>query len=259
MTTVLASGTIPPATKGKRLFVVDDDPLFRLAITELLEAAGYEVEGAGSAGEALPQLRQHPPDLLLLDVGLPDIGGMALCQVVRVQVGNVPIIFLTAHRSRHELLAGFAAGADDYVTKPCEHEELLARVRAVLQRTSTGSSAPGEVVTIGEVMLDAARHEVLVRGVPVALSPKEFALLWLLAVNAGRVVPRPLIIDSVWGTDFYGDPKALDVYIRLLRRKIEVDPDHPLLIETVRGVGYCFAAPATRTPPEGGRWLAAGG
>jgi DNA-binding response OmpR family regulator len=179
--------------------------------------------------------------------------------MVRVQVGNVPTIFLTAHRSRHELLAGFAAGADDYVTKPCDHEELLARVRAVLQRTAAGPIAPGEVVTIGEVTLDAARHEVLVRGAPVALSPKEFALLWLLAVNAGRVVQRPLIIDSVWGADFYGDPKALDVYIRLLRRKIEVDPDHPRLIETVRGVGYCFAAPATRVPPEGGTpWLAAG-
>lgn len=231
------------------ILLVDDDPLFALATAEVLEQAGCRVKRAASGHEALVALRQRRPNLILLDIGLPDIDGMDLCQLFRLHAGNVPIVFLTAHRSHRELIAGFDAGADDYVTKPCSPDELLARVRAVLRRAAPGPVAPREVTEAGEVRLDAARHEAWVRGHQLDLSPKEFTLLWLLVVNAGRVVPRSLIIDSVWGADFYGDLKALDVYIRLLRRKVEVDPDQPKLIQTVRGVGYRFAAPETPTRP----------
>jgi len=227
---------------NRQILLVDDDPFFNLAMTAILEEGGYTVATAADGHEAMQAVCQHRPDLVMLDIGLPDINGIALCQMIRLQASKLPIIFLTGHQSHHDLLAGFDAGADDYITKPCDADELLARVRAVLNRSMTGPVAPGEVLDAGEVTLNAARHEVLVRGQLVELSPKEFNLLWLLAANAGRVVPRTVILDSVWGADFYGDVKALDVYIRLLRRKIERDPDHPHLIETVRGVGYAFAS-----------------
>lgn len=234
--------------RSETILVIDDDPLFSMAITEVLRATGYLAETVGSGHDALAWLRQGHPNLILLDIGLPDIGGMDLLHLLRLHATSVPIIFLTARRDRGRMVAGLNAGADDYLTKPPDPEELVARVRAVLRRTSTAAVAPAERVAIGEVVLDATRHLAQVRGKPIELSPKEFNLLWLLASHAGRVVPRPLIIDSVWGEEFYGDVKALDVYIRLLRRKIEADPDHPRLIETVRGVGYAFAAPPGATP-----------
>ena len=237
-----------PGATATTVMVVDDDPLFSLALEEMLTCAGYRVATAGGGHEALRLVRQHRPALILLDLGLPDIGGLDLCHLLRLQAGNVPIVMLTARRGAASLVAGLDAGADDFVTKPCDPEVLLARIRAVLRRAASGAVHPGELLEVGEVLLNAARHEVRVRGQRVDLSPKEFTLLWLLASNAGRVVPRLLIIDSVWGADFYGDVKALDVYIRLLRRKIEADPDHPRLITTVRGVGYTFTAPEAARP-----------
>jgi DNA-binding response OmpR family regulator len=240
--------------QNRQILLVDDDPFFILAMTAILEEGGYTVTAAADGHAAMQAICQHRPDLVILDIGLPDINGIALCQMIRLQASKLPIVFLTGHQSHHDLLAGFDAGADDYITKPCDADELLARVRAVLNRSARGPVAPGEVLEAGEVTLNAARHEVLVRGQQVELSPKEFNLLWLLVANAGRVVPRTVILDSVWGADFYGDVKALDVYIRILRPKIERAPDHPRLIETVRGVGYAFAsqppAPLAYHQPE---------
>ena len=237
--------------RSKTILVIDDDPLFSMAIVEVLGSADYLAEGVGTGYEALAWLRQGHPSLILLDIGLPDIDGLGLLHLLRLQATRVPIIFLTARREQHRLVAGLNAGADDYLTKPTDPGELVARVGAVLRRTSTEHVTPQERLTVGAVTLDAARHLAQVRGQQVELSPKEFHLLWLLASNAGRVVPRPFIIDTVWGAEFYGDVKALDVYIRLLRRKIEADPDHPRLIETIRGVGYTFAlAPGTSAPGE---------
>jgi DNA-binding response OmpR family regulator len=243
--------------RGQTILVVDDDPLFCLAIGEVLGAAGYAAATAASGHDALAWLRQGTPGLILLDIGLPDVDGLGLLHLLRLQAPGVPIIVLTARRERHSLVVGLNAGADDYLTKPPDPDELVARVGAVLRRASDAGALPHERLTVGDVTLDATRHLVQVRGQQIELSPKEFNLLWLLASNAGRVVPRPFILDTVWGDAFYGDVKALDVYIRLLRRKIEADPDHPRLIATVRGVGYSFAPPDASGPagadrPAGG-------
>lgn len=230
--------------------VVDDEPLFADTVAEVLYAAGYGVETIENGHEALVRVLQTRPDLILLDIGLPDIDGMDLCHLFRQHAGNMPIIFLTAHRVPREMVAGLDAGADDYITKPCDLEVLLARVRAALRRAGVVAATAQEHIAIGNVAIDASCHRVQVRGGKVDLSPKEFNLLWLLMRNAGRVIPRMRIIDTVWGVDFYGDVKALDVYIRLLRRKIEADPDNPRLIQTVRGVGYMFAAPEIAVPTD---------
>jgi DNA-binding response OmpR family regulator len=232
------------------ILVVDDEPLFGQTVAEALEAADYRVETIDNGHEALVRVLQTHPDLILLDIGLPDIGGMDLCGLFRQHAGNIPIIFLTAHRAPREIVAGLEIGADDYITKPCDLDVLLARVHTALRRTGAVAATAQEHIAIGDVVIDKASHQVHVRGTRVELSPKEFNLLWLLMREAGRVIPRLQIIDAVWGVDFYGDVKALDVYIRLLRRKIEADPDQPHLIQTVRGVGYMFAAPEIAAPTD---------
>ena len=253
------TGGMTRAPRGDTILVVDDDPLFGMAIVEVLGAAGYRAESVGTGHDALAWVRRVRPSLILLDLGLPDIGGIALLHLLRLHVMGVPIIVLTARREHDRLIAGLNAGADDYLIKPPDPEELLARVGAVLRRARTPAAAPTEYLAVGEVTLDAARHLAAVREKSVELSPKEFQLLWLLVSHAGRVVPRPLIIDTVWGEEFYGDVKALDVYIRLLRRKIEEEPERPRLIETIRGVGYLFAAPPDATPSREADTLAAEG
>ncbi len=233
-----------------RILVVDDDLSFAQTVADALTDAGYTAEAVDNGHAALLHVLRDHPDLLLLDLGLPDVHGMDLCQILRQHAVDVPVIFLTGHRTKREIISGLDAGADDYITKPCDLDELLARVRTVLRRSRRADAAVPDRLTVGGVTVDAARHAVWVRGAEVAVSPKEFNLLRLLMAHAGQVIPRARIIDTVWGMDFYGDVKALDVYIRLLRRKIEADPDRPRLIQTVRGVGYRFASPEMEEPAE---------
>ncbi len=203
------------------ILLVDDDPLLRRSISFLLQQEGHQVILAATGAEALAAVRERRPDLVLLDLGLPDLGGVEVCRRLR-QDTAAPVIMLTARGG-----------------------ELAARVRAALRRGQAAANAlpPAERVVAGEVEVDTAAHRVRVRGSEVALSPREFALLQLLVSHAGRALDRAFIFQMVWGPAFYGDHSALDVYIRQLRRKIERDPDHPRLIETVRGVGYRFASP----------------
>jgi two-component system response regulator VicR len=223
------------------ILLVDDDPLLTDSLGYILKQEGYRVLSAATGDEALARAGQDEPDLVLLDVSLPDLSGVEVCRRLQSSC-SAPIIMLTARRQESDKIVGLDAGADDYVTKPFTSGELLARVRAGLRRGPRGGQQR-ERVAVGSLVVDVAAHQVTVDGRPVELSAREFGLLQLLAEQAGRVVTRRKLFDTVWGPDFFGDERALDVYIRLLRKKIESDPDHPTYIRTIRGVGYRLAPP----------------
>jgi two-component system response regulator RegX3 len=221
-----------------RIIVVDDDTLLTDSLGFLLKQEGYDVTVAGTASEALGLMRRWSPDLVLLDVGLPDLGGVEVCRRMRTDWAG-PIIMLTARRQDADKVIGLDSGADDYVTKPFVSTELLARVRAALRRGQTGrGGTPLGMIAIAELQIDRDARAVTVRGAPIYLSAREFDLLMLLAERPGHVVTRRFLIDTIWGPDFYGDERALDVYIHALRKKIEPDPERPQYLQTVRGVGY---------------------
>ena len=206
------------------------------------EREGFRVEVAADGAEAIARFDAVRPALVLLDVMLPRITGIDVCRELRSR-SQVPIIMVTARNAEIDAVVGLEVGADDYVTKPFRLRELVARVRAALRRgrgDDNGVAQPDEVLEIGAVRLDAARHEVAVRGERVALPLKEFELLELLLANAGRVLTRDVLIDRVWGPNYYGDTKTLDVHVKRLRAKVEDDPGHPARIVTVRGVGYRY-------------------
>jgi two-component system response regulator RegX3 len=224
------------------VLVVEDEEAFVDALSVGLRREGFRVEVARDGAEALDQFNAVNPDLVLLDVMLPGISGIDVCREIRKR-SKVPIIMVTAKSSEIDTVVGLEVGADDYVTKPFRLRELVARVRAALRRgpgEETGAAQPDEVLEVGDVRLDAARHEVAVRGARVALPLKEFELLELLLANAGRVLTRDVLIDRVWGPNYYGDTKTLDVHVKRLRAKVEDDPGHPERIVTVRGVGYRY-------------------
>ena len=224
------------------ILVVDDEQSYRDALLVALEREGFRVEVASDGVEALERFESARPALVLLDVMLPRVSGVDVCREIRKR-SQVPIIMVTARNAEIDAVVGLEIGADDYVTKPFRLRELVARVRAALRRgrTEEGSVADrGEVIEIGDVRLDAARHEVRVRGEGVPLPLKEFELLELFLANAGRVLTRDVLIDRVWGSNYYGDTKTLDVHVKRLRAKIEDDPAHPERIVTVRGVGYRY-------------------
>ena len=228
-----------------RILLVEDDALFSESLAYILRQEGYAVEVAPSGGEGLQQAAREEPDVVLLDVALPDLSGVEVCRRLR-GFSQAAVIFLTARRQEADKIVGLDAGGDDYLTKPVATGELLARVRAHLRRARTtqaqgGQGSDGEL-HLGELTISLGARRVWVRDRVVELSAREFDLLRILAVNAGRVVTRRTLFDSVWGPDFFGDERALDVYIRFLRKKIEYDPDHPALIHTVRGVGYRLEA-----------------
>ena len=227
------------------VLVVDDEQSYRDALTVALEREGFSVETAADGVEALERFDAVQPALVLLDVMLPRISGVDVCRQIRTR-SRVPIIMVTARNAEIDAVVGLEVGADDYVTKPFRLRELIARVRAALRRVPVGPDAEGasdDVIEIGDVRLDAARHEVSVRGDLVALPLKEFELLELLLANAGRVLTRDVLIDRIWGPNYFGDTKTLDVHVKRLRTKVEEDPGHPTHIVTVRGVGYRFEKP----------------
>ncbi len=225
------------------ILIVEDNQLLRDSLTYNLRKQGYTVLSAASGEEGVERARREKPELMIIDIGLPGMDGLEVCRVVQAQ-SKTPVIFLTARGEETDRIVGLEIGADDYVSKPFSMGELLARVRAVLRRTRALAAGllTAEVIQAGDITIDQPTHQVAIGGKPVALPPKGYELLRLLAANAGRVVDRQAILDAVWGEDFFGDPKTLDVHIHWLRQKIEPDPHEPQYILTVRGVGYRFAS-----------------
>jgi two-component system, OmpR family, response regulator RegX3 len=224
------------------ILVVDDEESYRDALSVALECEGFDVETAADGPEAIERFDATNPALVLLDVMLPRMSGVDVCRELRTR-SQVPIIMVTARNSEIDAVVGLEVGADDYVTKPFRLRELVARVRAALRRaprTDVEIGASDEQIEIGDVRVDVARHEVLVRGTLVPLPLKEFELLELLMLNAGRVLTRDVLIDRIWGPNYYGDTKTLDVHVKRLRSKIEANPANPTRIVTVRGVGYRY-------------------
>lgn len=234
----------PAPPMDAALLLVDDDPLLADSLGFLLRQEGYRVRTAATALAGLESARRVPPDLVLLDVGLPDLNGVEACRRLRTFWAG-PVIMLTARRQDVDKIIGLDAGADDYVTKPFTSGELLARVRAALRRARQPALGPAiqGPLEVGDLCIDRDARTVTVMGQPVQLSAREFDLLRLLAERPGHVVTRRYLFDTIWGPDFYGDERALDVYIRAIRKKIEPDADHPRYIHTVRGVGYKLDPP----------------
>jgi two-component system response regulator RegX3 len=234
-----------------RVVVVEDDPLQAESLAFILRQEGYVVDLAATGAEALALARVQPaPDTVLLDVALPDLSGIEVARRLRAG-SNVPIIMLTARRSETDKITGLDAGADDYVTKPFSHGELLARIRAQIRRgptTPADAETAHGIYTVGKLRLDTGLRRVTREERVIDVSAREFEILWRLAEAAGRVVERQWLFTSVWGPTFYGDERALDVYIRMIRKKIEPDASRPVYLHTVRGVGYRLAE--ERAPDE---------
>ena len=222
-----------------KILVVEDEESFSEALAYLLGREGYEVTVADSGPKAIEEFDRMGADLVLLDLMLPGLSGTEVCKQIRKR-SDVPIIMLTAKDSEVDKVVGLELGADDYVTKPYSSRELVARIRAVLRRNSDlGDTDPADgILTVGPVRLDTERHVIAINGSTVQFPLKEFELLEFLMRNCDRVLTRTQIIDRVWGSDYVGDTKTLDVHIKRLRAKIEVDPAHPIYIQTVRGLGY---------------------
>jgi len=221
-----------------KILVVEDEETLAEAIAFLLGKEGFEVTVAIDGPAAVSQFEKNGADLILLDLMLPGLSGTEVCRQIRAK-SSVPIIMLTAKDSEIDKVVGLEIGADDYVTKPYSSRELIARIRAVLRRGElSDASDEGSVIEVGPVRMDTDRHVISVNGAQVAIPLKEFELLEFLMRNAGRVLTRIQLIDRVWGSDYVGDTKTLDVHIKRLRAKIEKDPANPEYIQTVRGMGY---------------------
>jgi len=225
------------------VLVVEDEPSYVEALTIGLTREGFRVEVAVDGAEALARFDLVQPDVVLLDVMLPKISGVDVCRQLRKR-SQVPIIMVTAKGAEIDTVVGLEVGADDYVTKPYRMRELVARMRAVMRRQGAdtdGDVRPSQgVLRVGGVTLDPDEHRVLIDGADVQMPLKEFELLHLLLANAGRVLPRDVLIDRVWGSDYVGDTKTLDVHVKRLRAKVETDPEGPTRIITIRGLGYKY-------------------
>ncbi len=222
-----------------RVLVVEDEESISDPLSYMLRREGFEVSVAETGPDGLREFDRTGADVVLLDVMLPGLSGTEVCRALR-QKSNVAIIILTARDSEVDKVVGLELGADDYVTKPFSHRELLARIRAVLRRGVEPEELLSPTIEAGPVRLDVDRHTVAVNGETVALPLKEFDLLELLLRNSGRVLTRGQLIDRIWGSDYVGDTKTLDVHVKRLRAKIEPDPANPQYLLTVRGLGYKF-------------------
>ena len=222
-----------------KVLIVEDEISFSDALAYLLKKESYEVEVAVNGAEAIERFQTFNPDLILLDLMIPEVSGTEVCRVIR-STSQVPIIMLTAKDSEIDKVVGLELGADDYVTKPYSSRELLARMKAVMRRNSGDNAGleEGALLTAGSVRMDLDKHQVTVNSVAVTFPLKEFELLEFLMRNSGRVLTRSQLIDRVWGNDYFGDTKTLDVHIKRLRAKIEEDPANPKIIHTIRGLGY---------------------
>jgi two-component system response regulator RegX3 len=224
------------------ILLVEDEAALSEPLAYLLKREGYEVTVAEDGPTALAEFDRVGPDLVLLDLMLPGIPGTEVCREIRTR-SSVPIIMLTAKDSEVDIVVGLELGADDYVTKPYSSRELLARIRAVLRRRVEAEELEDDgVLEAGTVRMDVDRHTVSVNGSEISMPLKEFELLELLLRNAGRVLTRGQLIDRVWGSDYFGDTKTLDVHIKRIRSRIEESPSEPRMLVTVRGLGYRFNA-----------------
>jgi two-component system response regulator RegX3 len=231
-------------TSNPTVLVVEDEESFIEALQIGLKREGFNVEVARDGMQALEMFDRVNPDLILLDVMLPKMSGIDVCRQLRKKT-LTPIIMVTAKGAEIDTVVGLEVGADDYVTKPYRLRELTARMRAVMRRvpSSRGGEIEGSSLTVGDISIDPEVYEVVIRGESVKLPLKEFELLHILMTNAGRVLPRETLIDRVWGTDYVGDTKTLDVHIKRLRSKIEEDSAQPIRIVTIRGLGYKYDKP----------------
>ncbi|MGD8605559.1 MAG: response regulator transcription factor [Anaerolineales bacterium] len=220
-----------------KILIVEDDATVRETLALNLRAEGYEVQEAGDGERGLALAREGRPDLVVLDVMLPELDGLTVCRILRKE-SAVPIILLTARSTETDKIIGLETGADDYIVKPFSLGEFLARVRAALRRGQT--SAPSTELVAADLRLDPITRRAFKGDQELQLAPREFELLATLMRNQGAVLTRDLLLSSVWGDDYIGDTRTVDVHIRWLRQKIEADPSNPTLIETVRGMGYRF-------------------
>lgn len=221
-----------------KILIIEDEESYRETLAYLLQKEGFEVSAASDGTAGLAAYDRTGADIVLLDLMMPGLSGTEVCRQLRAR-GSVPIIMVTARDSEIDKVVGLELGADDYVTKPFSHRELVARIRAVLRR-GQDVELISDVIEASEVRMDVERHELSVRGIPVQLALKEFELLELLLRNSGRVLTRGQLIDRVWGPDYVGDTKTLDVHVKRLRAKLEIDPANPVMLVTVRGLGYKF-------------------
>ncbi|QLL25392.1 DNA-binding response regulator [Actinobacteria bacterium IMCC26103] len=222
-----------------KILIVEDEISFSDALAFLLKKESYEVEVAVNGTQAIESFNSFSPDLILLDLMIPEVSGTEVCRVIR-STSQVPIIMLTAKDSEIDKVVGLELGADDYVTKPYSSRELLARIKAVMRRNSfdSHSDEDGHELVVGPIRMDLDKHQITVNSIAVTFPLKEFELLEYLMRNSGRVLTRSQLIDRVWGNDYFGDTKTLDVHIKRLRAKIESDPANPTIIHTIRGLGY---------------------
>jgi DNA-binding response OmpR family regulator len=227
------------------ILLVEDDTTLAETLAYNLEREGYTVIRAGDGMAALELARTAEPDIVVLDVMLPRLDGFSVCRILRKE-SNIPVIMLTARQDEVDRIAGLELGADDYLTKPFSVGELLARIRAILRRTDRTTGIERDVLQIGAIKLDAGSRRIWCNDEEVQLSQKEFDLLACLMRNRGLALSRDILLERVWGFDYIGDARTVDVHIRWLREKVEADPSAPAYVQTVRGIGYRFDMPASR-------------